>query len=331
MFTRADRPKNTKAQVSSSSSGQKKNAFKQAVYLEDKRAEENTQTPLELLGEKSIPTDEVSQVDNPDPVLQHLDTDNHSESKTTESNHVDLQHIQDKEIEPGQKQPQKEYLEILDRISNYKKHVTPANNYSKDKSNQIRTKKENVEILKRRIKGLKSAPEEFRMTLMHDVIKTQDNEFLNYYSTDLALMNQNYNITKLGFNASDVFLEQYATAIKGDHDISEFKNKLPESPPKEIIRNGVVNEKTKLIVLEEVDKNKLPLNNEYTYEKGCDFFATLLETPNVKSTKHMLNDFNTINRNREPPNLQYEIKKLTVVLGISRDTAFNIIIETGEK
>ena len=184
---------------------------------------------------------------------------------------------------------------------------------------------------KYRIKGLESGPDKIHMTVIHDSINKNKNEFRNSYSQNLVLMNQNYNNPKMDFNASDAFLDQYATVFSKDKPLGTFEETLPKSPPKEIIRHGVVNDITRDIINNEVRKKNFKPNQKLIYEKKNEFFILLLDTPNVKSTNHMLNDFNTINRNRELTDLQYEIKKLTVVMGGTPDDAFNIIIETGQK
>jgi hypothetical protein len=132
--------------------------------------------------------------------------------------------------------------------------------------------------------------------------------FHNNYTQELAQMRENYRTPKLkAFFASDVFFDQFATAVKEANSLKgNLLDELPEKPPEVILRDTIDNEETKE-VLKGID---LGTRQEREMLPTDPLFGAILNTPNGKATYNIVNDYNFLNRSRQLP--AYTIAKIVI-------------------
>ncbi|MFB9242459.1 hypothetical protein IV454_15885 [Massilia antarctica] len=128
--------------------------------------------------------------------------------------------------------------------------------------------------------------------------------FCNTYSPEEALMQENYlarNIHGKSFNASDVFFSQWRQAMQSD------AGDIPDRPPSRIVRDTIDNPESKEALIKMYGEDV----NTYNEIVGSENFNTILHaTPNGKTTRAIVDDYNQINRERNKP--LFRIIRLTV-------------------
>ena len=180
---------------------------------------------------------------------------------------------------------------IKNRVKNYEKAVTDRN--------KGQARKERVNFVQ------DDLPEKFNFEHKGQPTSTH---FYNNYSSDAAIMLENYRSPQLGksFFASDVFFSQLAGVYSQEKFSKDLIKDLPEEPPKKIVRETIDNDATKK-VLKEVNPE---LEESITLKPNQSDFGEVLQTPNGKATFNLLNDFNFINRYRKLP--AYTIESMII-------------------